>query len=168
MADQPPESGATRSQRISQASRKRREAKKADLRRQILDAAHRLFLQHGFEQFSLRQVAERIGYSATTIYHHFRDKDHLLYEVVVEGFDTFGSALQRAYDSTAEPAARLEALGRAYIRFGLDQPLYYRLMFMQRDDFLNKVEETGTWPRANSRVGGRMRYWPHSRGCGTR
>ena len=67
----------TRSQRIRSASAERRARQKAELRRVILDAATTLFEEHGYENFSLRQVAESIGYSATTIYLHFEDKDDL-------------------------------------------------------------------------------------------
>jgi AcrR family transcriptional regulator len=51
-----------------------------------VDAAGALFLEQGYERFSLRKVAERIGYSPTTIYLYFRDKDDLLFTVVDEGF----------------------------------------------------------------------------------
>jgi AcrR family transcriptional regulator len=48
-------------------------------RQAILTAAGALFLEQGYERFSLRKVAERIGYSPTTIYPYFRDKDDLLF-----------------------------------------------------------------------------------------
>jgi AcrR family transcriptional regulator len=126
----------TRAARIRDRSSKRRERRKEALRQTILDAASSLFVEHGYEQFSLRQVAERIGYTATTIYHHFADKDELLFEVLLEGFESFGQRLQTAYESEHDPAARLEAAGRAYVRFGLEHRVHYRLMFMERPEFL--------------------------------
>jgi AcrR family transcriptional regulator len=130
------EESTTRAERVRRASRERRKQEKQDLREVILRAASRLFAEHGYERFSLRQVAEQIGYSPTTIYLYFKDKDDLLFAVVEEGFVRFGQQLADAAASKEEPIARLGALGRAYISFGLQNPVHYQLMFMQRADFL--------------------------------
>jgi AcrR family transcriptional regulator len=140
----------TRAQRLRLASERRREQQKENLRRTILTAAGELFLEHGYEGFSLRQVAERIGYSATTIYRYFANKDDLLFAIVYEGFQQFGRALQTAARSTAKPSQRLEALGRAYIWFGIQNPVYYRLMFMQRADLLFQRRAGQTQPPIES------------------
>src|SRR5215510_6904308 len=126
----------TRAARVRKASRERREQEKQDLRAAILRAASQLFAEHGYEHFSLRQVAETIGYSPTTIYLYFKDKDDLLFAVVDEGFERFGAQLAAAAAGVADPIERLGALGRAYISFGLQNPVHYQLMFMQRADFL--------------------------------
>jgi AcrR family transcriptional regulator len=126
----------TRIERVRMASRQRRAQEKRELRAAILQAAGRLFAEQGYEHFSLRKVAEMIGYSATTIYLYFKDKDDLLFAVVDQGFDRFGQQLAAAAASTDDPIARLRAIGRAYIDFGLQNPVHYQLMFMQRADFL--------------------------------
>ena len=127
---------STQAERLREVSRRRREREKEDLRRAILDAAGSLFLEHGYEGLSMRQIAERIGYSATTIYRYYEDKDDLLFAIVHEGFLRFGGQLTKAAQSSGDPRERLAALGHAYIEFGLRNPVYYRLMFMQRFDFL--------------------------------
>jgi AcrR family transcriptional regulator len=129
-------SSPTRAARLSQAIAQRREQQRENLRRTILTAAGELFLAHGYEGFSLRQVAERIGYSATTIYRYFANKDDLLFAIVYEGFQQFGRELLAVAQRTVDPLQRLENLGRAYIRFGLQNPVHYQLMFMQRADLL--------------------------------
>jgi AcrR family transcriptional regulator len=126
----------TQAERLRQSSRQRREQQRETLRRTILDAAGELFLEFGYEGFSLRQVAERIGYSATTIYRYFANKDDLLFSIIREAFIQFGRELNAAAHSTDDPLARIEALGHAYINFGLQNPVHYQLMFMQRTDFL--------------------------------
>lgn len=123
-------------ERIREGSAARRERERLALRRTILDAARELFGESGYEAFSLRRLAERIGYSPTTVYLHFDNRDALLLEVCHEGFQAFGRDLQAAYASTDDPVERLWALGRAYIHFGIANPSYYRLMFMQRPDYL--------------------------------
>jgi AcrR family transcriptional regulator len=140
----------TRDQRLRQASRRRRAADKQELRRAILEAASDLFLERGYEGFSLRQVAERIGYTPTTIYLYFTDKDALLFALLDNAFDRFGAALRQASEHVEDPVEKLEALGRAYVRFGLEHPQHYQLMFVVRSDFLLQARATETEPRIAS------------------
>lgn len=146
----PKKTAGTRAERLRVASSQRRQHEKQELRQAILTAAGELFLERGYEHFSLRQVAERIGYSATTIYLYFKDKDELLFTVVDEGFLRFGQQLSVAAASTDDPIGRLHELGRAYLDFGLHNKLYYRLMFMQRGDFLMKERPGEHQPRIDS------------------
>ncbi|WP_437953698.1 TetR/AcrR family transcriptional regulator [Sorangium sp. So ce296] len=128
--------GATQAERLQASSLQRREQQKENLRGAILAAAGELFLEQGYEAFSMRQVAERIGYSATTIYRYYENKDDLLFAIVHEGFTEFQRTLVAAAESTADPIERMVALGAAYVRFGMQNPVHYRLMFMQRFDFV--------------------------------
>jgi AcrR family transcriptional regulator len=137
----------TRETRVRAASRERRAAQRQELREMILQAASELFLEQGYEGFSLRALAERIGYSATTIYLYFKDKDELLFAVVDEGFQTFTAALAAAAGSVREPLARIQSIGQAYIDFGLSHPAHYQLMFMQRPDFLLAYRPGACVPR---------------------
>src|SRR6266851_5514875 len=140
----------TQAQRLRQAIRHRQEREKQELRKAILAAAGEVFLEQGYERFSLRKVAERVGYSPTTIYLYFRDKDDLLFTVVEEGFERFGQQLAAAAESEEDPWERLIALGRAYMAFGLQNPVYYQLMFMQRADFLMHTPVGESQPRIMS------------------
>jgi AcrR family transcriptional regulator len=140
----------TQAHRVRQASRARREQQKESLGRIILDAAGELFLEQGYEGFSMRRVAERIGYSATTIYRYYEDKDDLLFAVVNEGFSEFARKLTEAAENAHNPLKRLEALGQAYIKFGLDNPVYYQMMFMQRADLLFESRKEQTQPMIES------------------
>jgi AcrR family transcriptional regulator len=110
--------------------------RRADTRRALLDAAVALFDAHGAEGFSLRQVAEHAGFAPPTVYLHFSDRDDLLFQAAVEGFDTFGAELAGAAAESDDPIGQIEAIGRAYVRFGLAHPVHYRLMFMDRGDLL--------------------------------
>ena len=91
--------------RIKKAINQRIEKEKLELKELILRTAAQLFLEKGYEKFSLRQVAEKIGYSATTIYLYFKDKDDLLFSIVLEGFDIFYKQLlkaERSKDNTLD------------------------------------------------------------------
>lgn len=131
-----PVTAIPRAERIRTNSAGRRNRAKEDTKRAILEAATTLFEQRGYDGFSLRQVAEGIGYTATTIYLYFKDKNELLLAVCAEGFAGFGAALEGAAKSTDDPALRIREIGRAYINFGLSHPVHYRVMFMQTPDFV--------------------------------
>ncbi len=128
----------TRQARLKQKSAERREQGKLELRQTILEAAAKLFEEKGYEGFSLRQVAEGIGYTPTTIYLYFKDKDDLLLHVAYDGFKLFGQSLEEAYQSKKQPLERLHAVGWAYFHFAMSHPIHYRLMFMQRGEFLRQ------------------------------
>lgn len=86
----------------------------------------------------MRAVAERAGYTATTIYRYFEDKDDLLFSMVAEGLSAFTAALREGREAGEDPLSRIEGMGLAYVRFGLDHPALYRLLFIQRPDFLGR------------------------------
>ncbi len=65
---------------------KRKERQKEELRGKILEAAKALFIERGFEDTSIRNIAEKIEYSPTTIYLYFKDKDDIFYALHQEGF----------------------------------------------------------------------------------
>jgi AcrR family transcriptional regulator len=116
-------------------SHQRRARQRDDLRQAILTAAGELILERGYDGLSMRQVGDRIGYSATTIYHHFENRDALVAAVIDEGFGRFLRALQSV--TATDPLERIADLGRAYVQFGLEHRTYYQLMFMERPDLLN-------------------------------
>ncbi len=101
------------------------------LRDEILAAAERLLLETGSEdQVSIRAVAAATGVTAPSIYRHFEDKRHLLFEVCARQFELLDEALEAAVAGIADPVVALRARGRAYVRFGIDHPEHYRIMFM--------------------------------------
>lgn len=124
----------TRSDRLRQGSADRREAGRARLREELLSAAERLLQVNGYVGFSLRQVAEETGYTPTTIYRHFRDRDDLLQTVLNTWFDKFAVTLDAADREGTDPRGRLLAQGRAYLHFAVEHPAVYRVMFLERMD----------------------------------
>ncbi|MFN8579924.1 MAG: TetR/AcrR family transcriptional regulator [Gemmatimonadaceae bacterium] len=110
-------------------SRLRRDREKAETRRLILEAARELFTSEGYAQTSMRRIADQIGYTATTIYHHFEDKDALLNELCLNDFRALGEAL-RKMGEIPDPIERIRAMGTNYIRFALQHPQQFRFMFM--------------------------------------
>lgn len=100
------------------------------LRRALLDAALELATTRGVHNFTLRELARQAGVSHAAPYHHFADKNALISALAVEIFQTFTHALKNAWEETAGPLnERLGAVGVAYVRFALDNPAAFRLMF---------------------------------------
>ncbi|MDQ2859145.1 MAG: TetR/AcrR family transcriptional regulator [Pseudomonadota bacterium] len=105
----------------------------AGFRERLCDAAERLFAEHGTEAVTIRQLAAAIGVSPMTPYRYFKDRDAILAAVRARGFDRHAQALERAYDENpGDPVERANAIGAAYVRFALENPEAYTLMFDTR------------------------------------
>ncbi len=124
---------------VSSPSLARRERERAETRRKILEAARRMFVQHGYEATTMRAIAAKIGYTPTAIYHHFRDKEALLTELSTQDFRALAQAFQQI-GQVADPVERLRRIGKAYVEFGLKHPMHYRLMFMTPHPRVNDVK----------------------------
>ena len=109
--------------------KERREREKVELREQILEAARELFVQEGYDGVSMRKVAEKIEYSPTALYLHFADKEELFRELVHEDFAKLAAQFNELAKDP-DPVARLRETGLAYVRFGIEHPNHYKLMFM--------------------------------------
>jgi AcrR family transcriptional regulator len=107
----------------------RRERARTELREKILDAARVLFAREGYDAVSMRRIAEVIEYSPTAIYVHFADKESLMRELCANDFQNFGRRFN-ALRELKDPIQRIRAAGETYIRFGIENPNHYRLMFM--------------------------------------
>jgi AcrR family transcriptional regulator len=107
----------------------RRERDRQEMRRMILETAKKLFLKDGFENVSIRRIAEKIEYSPATVYLYFKDKDEILYALHTEGFEML-YAEQRKTLVIKDPWQRLRACGETYLKFAMENQEYYDLMFI--------------------------------------
>lgn len=117
------------------------DAERQQLRTLIIDAARELFVSRGVEAVTMREIAKRIGYSATSIYLHFADKEALLRAICDTDFLALASSLKKILQIT-NPVERLRAIWHGYATFALMYPNHYRLMFM--------AERTPCDPEASS------------------
>jgi len=125
----------------------RKEKQKAELKHLILEASVKLFSEHGYEGFSMRKIADMIEYSPTTVYLYFKDKNEILFELHEIGFKKFEET-NKDLLTIKNPLLRLHKMGENYIKFGLDNPDYYDLMFLlpapiEFIDQVNKIEWNG-------------------------
>ena len=120
----------------------RRIRERLDTRQSILATARELFLLKGFEATTIRNIAEKIEYSPSTIYQHFKDKNEIFYTIHSEAFAELVRYLN-ASEMHKNPMDQLIALGQIYIQFALENPELYDLMFIMEApiDFLNYLED---------------------------
>ena len=112
----------------------RRSARKAKgdghkRRAEILEAAERIFIAEGYEGATIRKIADEVGVSSTALYMHFQDKGQILMEICA---GTLELLLERNADIAAKPldaVVRVRMMLEAYMRWGLEHPNAYQLVF---------------------------------------
>ena len=115
--------------------KERQEREREAVSRAILDAARDLFVAEGYQNVSIRKIADRIEYSPAAIYSYFPSKDDIFFALAEEGFLLlFESAHQ---DGTADPHAAnpIEGVRAAFwhfYQFSRKHPEYFALMFIDR------------------------------------
>lgn len=99
----------------------------------MLGAAAGLLEGGGIGAVTLRAVGELAGVSRQAPYKHFADKEALLAMLAAGYFELFGREMfGAAEEAGGDPLLRLEAMGAAYVRFALESPHRYRLMFGEK------------------------------------
>src|SRR5215471_11828421 len=107
------------------AVKDRRARQRRLLRQQILDAARELLVRDGYNALSMRKVADRIDYSPTAIYLHFKDKQELVFSLCEETFARLVKELETLEREYPDPIVRLRKGMERYISFGLRNPNHY-------------------------------------------
>ena len=109
----------------------RKEKQKLEIKKMILDASMKLFVEEGFESVTIRKIANLIEYSPTTIYLYFKDKNEIFYQLHELGFQKMGE-MNSSVAAIKNPLTRLYKMGENYIEFGLTHPEFYDIMFISR------------------------------------
>lgn len=99
------------------------------VKEKILASAREMFVRDGYEAVSLRKIAESIGYTAPALYTHFADKGEILAELCRQDFGALAGQFNKL-GRIPDPVERIYRIGLGYIRFALEHPNHYRLMFM--------------------------------------
>src|SRR4029453_5443099 len=116
--------------------KERQERDREAVSRAILDAARELFVAEGYQNVSIRKIAERIEYSPAPIYGNFPCSDDLFFALAEEGFRLFGDPADPAVSGhlhTLEPLDRLREIFWRVYQLGLKHPHFFWLRFIGRD-----------------------------------
>ena len=113
----------------------RRQREAARRREAILDAARKVFWQHGHAGATMPQIAEEAELAPGTLYLYFPSKDALYVELLLEGYDLLAEHLRQAAGRHAEPAEQAASLIEAFFAFARKNPEYFDIMFfvLQRE-----------------------------------
>ena len=98
-------------------------------RAEILEAAERIFVAEGYEGATIRKIADEVGVSSTALYMHFRDKDQILLEICTQVIEQLLSINSEISAQPVDSVARVRMMLEAYVRFALENPNAYRLVF---------------------------------------
>lgn len=114
-----------------QSSSEARKYHHGDLKPALLDETARILREEGESALSLRRLASNLNVSRTAPYNHFENKDALLAAVAEEGFRRFEKAMKdtRRRHRNSTGSETLRALVQTYLRFALNNPEYYDLMY---------------------------------------
>ncbi|MGO9951245.1 MAG: TetR/AcrR family transcriptional regulator [Dissulfurispiraceae bacterium] len=112
-----------------------------EFRREILDEACELFITEGYERFTMRKLAGKIGYSPTTIYLYFKDRDALLLAICEEVAEQYLENLKHITESQTDPLQTLRQSLHCLIEFGFSNPHQYKVFFTTKTDVYGKKEE---------------------------
>src|SRR5579859_2436923 len=130
----------------------RKEKQKLEIRKLILDASMKLFVEEGFQNVTIRRIADIIEYSPTTVYLYFKDKDEIFSALHDIGFQKMAE-FNRDLDTIRNPLLRLHKMGENYLQFGMEHPEYYSLMFIDNEP-MEKLAEAGCheWKPGDSAI----------------
>ena len=101
-------------------------------RAEILAAAERIFVEHGYEGATIRKIADEVGLSSTALYMHFADKGEILHEICRQAFAALLELNLAVVAGPGGPEQRLRRMMQAYVDFGFANPNAYRLIYMTR------------------------------------
>jgi AcrR family transcriptional regulator len=100
-----------------------------DLRAALIDTAVELIGERGVRGFSLAEASRRLGVAVSAPYAHFADRDDLLAAVAVRAFELFYATLVPRMDELSEPADRLAAMARGYVRFAARHRSLFEMLY---------------------------------------
>jgi AcrR family transcriptional regulator len=105
--------------------------RRSDLKADLLEAAENLIKEGGVSALSLRKLAQDTGVTTMATYHHFANKEALLVQIAIKGFDQLAAMMTANLSDEASTKENLKALMRGYFKFALENASVYHLMFGQ-------------------------------------
>ncbi|RFU67902.1 TetR/AcrR family transcriptional regulator [Peribacillus saganii] len=103
-------------------------------RSRIMEAARRLFVKEGYRNVSMRKIAKELDYTHGAIYYHFENEAELFYALVKEDFSLLDGELNKVMAQELEDSEKLTQILLGFIKFGLENPNHYEIMFLITDE----------------------------------
>lgn len=100
----------------------------------IMDAARDLFVEKGYQQTSMRQIAKKLSYSHGALYYHFKNKAELFYALVEKHFLMLDNKIEQIVNLETSNEEKLGQIFLGFIEFGLTHQSHYEIMFLVKDE----------------------------------
>ena len=126
---------------LSMGLKERRQKHKEEFKAEILEAALALFVQEGYNQFSMRKLASRIEHSPTTIYLYFRDRDDLLLHICENFYANLLQEQLQGMTADAPPEQLLRQAFLSYDSYSLKHPELYKVVFFSNPQLYGRPED---------------------------
>lgn len=102
-----------------------------DLKRELLKKGLQLLNKDGYENFSLRKVAILCGVSHAAPYKHFNSKEELITAIIADVSKSFVTVLEDVMQKFSDdPKARAIEMGKQYVKFMVENPDYFKFIFL--------------------------------------
>lgn len=102
------------------------------LRDKILASSREMLIKEGYQNLSMRKIAKQVNVTATSIYLHFESKDDLLHILMEQSIENLCDTLEDSVAGILDPYERMEIVIRTYVRFALDNPAEYQIIYLVR------------------------------------
>ncbi len=125
-----------------------------DLKQALIHNGLLLLNEKGIEKFSLRKVASMCGVSHNAPYKHFKDKDELINEIIIEVWKKFNLALLEVTELYPnKPKLQIIEMGKAYVKFMVENPEHFKLMFLSDNVYSIRIEDDKFYSDKDSAFG---------------
>lgn len=108
--------------------------KEESLREKILNTSRHLLYEEGHTALSMRGIAKKVGVTATSIYLHFDNKDHLLHTLIEESVEELSVSIENRVDGSTGVISQFDSIINAYVDFALSNPEKYQIIYMVRSE----------------------------------
>ncbi|MDY7033065.1 MAG: TetR/AcrR family transcriptional regulator, partial [Thermodesulfobacteriota bacterium] len=115
----------------------RKERERLRRKKEILEAAKKIFSKKGFMNTTIEEVAKESELSTGTIYLYFTSKEELYVSLIVESYDILIEDLQKAMTQDVAPDELLISMANTYYKFCTDHPDHYRIINFIVNEHLN-------------------------------
>lgn len=102
----------------------------SEVKQNILNKALELINEDGYNNFTMRKLAKKLNMTATPLYGYYENKDEIYLSVVMQGFENLYQILKDAYNEGENSEEKLKNICRQYMKFGIDNPNFYNVMFV--------------------------------------
>lgn len=108
---------------------------------EIIAAASRLFVEKGFENTTMRDIAETVGIFKGSLYHHIKSKADLFYEILEMSLRESSKPIREVRDSNLQPEKKLREIVRVHFENVFNFSLEYQIVLNERRHMLDEKQE---------------------------